>query len=596
MTVKDLPEDEEIAQVELELMESCDSTTGDWAENMVNILACASGSSTTADCKTTLKCGLDRCILEAFKEMSEMDIGRAIVVYSWIEPQNIMGSEVLEYNSGKHCSIVYVPKDNDNVETKLFENLKGDGKQDVMNGTCYMDYTLARRNVGLAHFRYSKKSGLEFMIPRQLKEEAFMLYGARVGHMGDFENRSINGDCLDDYMWTHGCNGLSGVGESILYESGMAMDVHFSSGGSFRNGKTTYFEGQMSDLEGSTTLSGTRPCVTDYMLHPTKYETCVCRNRMLMANGSLNAAAVHDYDGLIIPICSTGTPLLDKVEGDYLRSKPMRLIVKMRDESMKTNVYAAMDDRITEIGVTYTNMDVGQPYLGREYHMIPDSGNVNIRGQVGTDETLPVEPIEERHLGSSMPIYSTFREWTDTFDIAEKDIRYRSAYRHVPLNKPASGTHRRANLETSEVTEEVRDKNANKVTKTTTVYKLEEEFDMETETMEALIGLDYEDTSNFLSAWENRITEDTDGNGMLMENYMSMFSNEHIGFRGTIHDSTLLLLDMMCVGMAYDDMLSQFIAMASADNANQFTRIGVRQLMRQVEHAEEKDDDDPGDY
>lgn len=164
---------------------------------------------------------------------------KSVTPFYWIEPQNLLGSEVGEFLAQREGYGVWAYKNVQVTEVPALEpGSKVMGTPSALYGDLYIPFTAARRNPLFMHLLNNVGDGLAYFQPRQTREDGLAQVGAREGNSGSFAERCRAGADLDSFLWQRATSKTIVPGEFLQLHKGLALRVSFS----YYNDESGYLE------------------------------------------------------------------------------------------------------------------------------------------------------------------------------------------------------------------------------------------------------------------------------------------------------------------------------------------------------------------
>lgn len=472
----------ELLRMRSEIKNRIANLSPSWCFNMAKILSGASGGTMKEQNIGVLVRLFKTSVSAVARHMSENNALRCMTPFFWIEPQNIFGSEAHDYTNGKECMAIYAARGGGTVEVPMFEKVEVLGATSSHLGQLHIDYSMARRNLGIGHLRYSKAGGLEYMIPLQFREESIVLCGSRDGHSGTFKARARAGDCFDDYMWSHSDIGTPMLGECLQYSPGMLLEVYFGKAGSRRKAGAKYFDGSMSDLDQNLKVNGSQLRIGTVHKLVVRSENETNRNNMICLVNTRAAYGMNVKDKIAVnAISSSWAYGTDMANEKYKMDEPLRLIIEANSNAERQrNCYAAMNARTRTLEEYVGLAEPIGHYSGIPRHNAKVYGNAEREGagSYGIDSQL-MGRDDGREPEDEYDALSYMREWNvDAEALSGENETSGDDYANT---KPDVCDHVKPPdefpVEQAEVEEEAEDEYGTKTRVTRTKYRLKADFE-----------------------------------------------------------------------------------------------------------------------
>ncbi|GIM62249.1 coat protein [viral metagenome] len=154
---------------------------------------------------------------------------KVVAPFYWIEPQNIVGSELDGLKMSVEGCGVFCHRRARNVAKQGFE-CEPKVPTDCGDLFCELDWkmTTLRRNPIFQHMLGNGGRNAELMRPRRMHEDGLVLPGQTKLKHGSFTHRALRGDSIKDWMWSKRTCGLIAPAEFMCLVPGMGASFHFS--------------------------------------------------------------------------------------------------------------------------------------------------------------------------------------------------------------------------------------------------------------------------------------------------------------------------------------------------------------------------------
>jgi hypothetical protein len=567
------PDEEEAARMVTEMDKRMVISAPKWSANVAEVLDIAGGSGSSKDVRDTVAMNIRKGYVRCAAAVARARIGRCVTAFIWCEAQNIMGTEVEHMQAAKSGLLYYVPRDVSGKKVPMFEEGSREvGKSSTHKGQMHINLSCARKNLGLSHLRCSTVGGLEFIIPRQMREDTVVLHGSYEGHEGDFRTRSRANDNLDDYLWAHPGTELVCTAELLVYSPGMLAEVFYTTDAS-RHTRESLFVGDVEEILDTSTVSPTQPRVVEITDEQVTYSEDICRNNSVALVRTLNAYGMSQHErACVLAVCSDFAYGFDMQAEDYKMDEPLRLVI---EESIRSESEDDMMERFSKAkqrikdGIDPSN-DVYScgNFNERHYNVVSKAGCFkDVLDEEGEMVRVVGDQVDDEI--SDAQVWSWLKPWFEKLHQDGHSSETAAAMK-PKVDMPKGFVAPDNPVISVEVEKKVVDEDGKKQSVTVSEPALDRKRFDPSRVPELLGTMKFKEIGAFLFGFRKLLCEETGANDVLFRKLGAILTGngECLLPNGLEDGGVLSLIALMTTNMTYDDvltLLSEFVASAYLD-------------------------------